>query len=66
MTLTKDEKMLCLLYGDGTKHGLEKALTAMKSELKPDEEPLLSMTETLLAKLRSLTEAQFQDLTDGM
>lgn len=27
MKLTKDEQMLVLLYGDGTKAGLEKALT---------------------------------------
>lgn len=29
MKLTKDEQMLVLLYGDGTKSGLEKALIDM-------------------------------------
>ena len=65
MTLTKDERMLTLLYGDGTREGLIRALTEMKAELQPDEEPLLSMTKTLLGKLVSMTNQQFWDLTEG-
>lgn len=63
MTLTMDEKMLVMLYGDGTRKGLEDALTTMKADLEPDEEELFSMTETLLTKLNSMTDEEFQELT---
>ena len=66
MTLTKDEHMLSLLYGDGTREGLVRALEEMKAALEPDEEELLSMTETLLGKLKSMTDARFQELTGDM
>ena len=66
MTLTKDEHMLSLLYGDGTREGLVRALEEMKAALEPDEEELFSMTETLLGKLKSMTDARFQELTGDM
>ena len=66
MTLTKDEHMLSLLYGDGTREGLVRALGEMKAALQPDEEALLAMTETLLGKLKSMTDVRFQELTGGM
>ena len=64
MRLTKDEQMLVLLYGDGTKAGLEKALTEMKGTLQPDEAELMRMTEKLLKKLRWMTEAAFQKMLE--
>ena len=65
MKLTKDEEMLILLYGDGTKAGLEKSLTEMKDTLQSDETELLRMTEQLLEKLRHMSEAAFRKLTEG-
>ena len=62
MILTKDEKMLVLLYGDGTGSGLKQALTAMKAELQPDETELCAMTENLLEKLRYMPEDAFRHL----
>ena len=47
MKLTKDEQMLVLLYGDGTKSGLEKALIDMRETLQPDEAELIKMTDWL-------------------
>ena len=64
MRLTKDEQMLVLLYGDGTKAGLEKALTEMKSTLQPDEAELMRITEKLLKKLRRMTETAFQKMLE--
>ena len=62
MKLTKDEQMLVLLYGDGTKAGLEKALTDMRETLQPDEAELMKMTDRLLKKLWHMTEPTFQKL----
>ena len=62
MKLTKDEQMLVLLYGDGTKAGLEKALTDMRETLQPDEAELIKMTDRLLKKLWHMTEPTFQKL----
>jgi len=64
MKLTKDEQMLVLLYGDGTKAGLEKALTDMRETLQPDEAELMKMTDRLLKKLRHMTEPAFQKLVE--
>ena len=64
MTLTKDEHMLVLLYGDGTKAGLEKALTDMRETLQTDEAELMKMTDRLLKKLRHMTEPAFQKVME--
>jgi hypothetical protein len=64
MKLTKDEQMLVLLYGDGAKAGLEKALTDMRETLQPDEAELIKMTDRLLKKLRHMTELAFQKLVE--
>ena len=40
MKLTKDEEMLVLLYGDGTREGLQKALMEMQKTLQADETEL--------------------------
>ncbi|MBQ9031104.1 MAG: hypothetical protein IJ106_06580 [Parasporobacterium sp.] len=65
MKLTTDEQMLVLLYGDGTKAGLEQALMEMQGTLQPDEAELNRMTEQLLRKLRHMSEAGFRKLTEG-
>ena len=65
MKLTKDEEMLILLYGDGTKAGLEKSLIEMKETLQPDETELMRMTDLLLEKLRHMSEAVFRKVTEG-
>ena len=64
MKLTKDEQMLVLLYGDGTKAGLEKALADMRETLQPDEAELMKMTDRLLKKLRHMSEPAFQRLVE--
>ena len=64
MRLTKDEQMFVLLYGDGTKAGLEKALSDMRETLQPDEAELKNMTDRLLKKLRHMSEPAFQKLLE--
>ena len=65
MKLTKDEEMLVLLYGDGTKAGLQKALTEMQKTLQADETELREMTGQLLEKVRHMSDRQFKKLTEG-
>ena len=64
MRLTRDEQMLALLYGDGTKAGLEKALMDMRKTLQMDEAELMNMTDQLLKKLRGMTEGSFRELME--
>lgn len=64
MRLTRDEQMLALLYGDGTKAGLEKALMDMRKILQMDEAELINMTDQLLKKLRGMTEGSFRELME--
>jgi predicted N-formylglutamate amidohydrolase len=57
--------MLVLLYGDGTREGLQKALMEMQKTLQADETELREMTEQLLEKLRHMSDRQFKKLTEG-
>ncbi|MBR3164663.1 MAG: hypothetical protein IKF16_00610 [Lachnospiraceae bacterium] len=65
MRLTKDEEMLVLLYGDGTRNGLISALTEMKKSLQKDEKELRGMTNGLLQKLVHMTDSEFKEAMDG-
>ena len=65
MKLTQDEEMLVLLYGDGTKEGLQKALMEMQKSLQADETELKEMTRQFLDKLRHMSDRQFGKLTEG-
>ena len=57
--------MLVLLYGDGTREGLQKALMEMQKTLQADETELREMTEQLLEKLRHMSDRRFKKLTEG-
>ena len=57
--------MLVLLYGDGTREGLQKALMEMQKTLQADETELREMTEQLLEKLRHMSDRYFKKLTEG-
>ena len=60
MKLTKDERMMALLYGDGTRTGLIRELEKMRPVLQPDEEELRDMTDRLLSKLSRMTDSEFE------
>ena len=65
MKLTKDEQMMTLLYGDGTRTGLINALKAMRSALQEDERELMGMTDGFLSKLERMTDSEFREVTKG-
>ena len=56
---THDEINLMAIYNTGTRNRLIDELTAMRKYLEPDETELLELTDSALAKLNQLTDAEF-------
>ena len=59
---TFEETNLLCIYNTGSRTGLIEALTEMRGELSPDETELLALTDSTLAKLRTMTDAEFDEL----
>lgn len=59
---TNDEMNLMCIYNTGTKEGMMDALTAMREYLEPDEKELLDLTDSVLGKLETITDADFAAL----
>ena len=62
MMFTHDEINLMAIYNTGTLAGLIKELTAMRKYLETDETELLALTDSALAKLNLMTDAEFENL----
>ena len=62
MNFTHNELNLMAIYNPGTREGLIEELTAMRKYLESDEKELLSLTDSALAKLNTLTDAEFDTL----
>ena len=66
-TLTFEETNLLCIYNPGTRQGAIEALTEMCSHLQADETELLALTDSTLAKLRAMTDAEFDKMmADGL
>ena len=53
--------LLCI-YNPGSRQGAIEALTEMRGYLTPEETELLDLTDSTLAKLRAMTDADFDAL----
>ena len=63
MNFTNDEMNLMCIYSAGSSRtGLMQKLTEMKMYLERDEVQLLSLTESTLAKLGTMTDEEFGQL----
>ena len=63
MNFTNDEMNLMWIYSAGSgRTGLMQKLTEMKKYLERDEVQLLSLTESTLAKLGTMTDEEFGQL----
>ena len=62
MNFTHDEINLMAIYNPGTREGLIAELTAVRKYLEPDETELPALTDSALAKLNQLTDAEFDAL----
>ena len=60
--LTFEETNLLCIYNPGTRRGAIEALTEMRGHLQADEDELLALTDSTLTKLRTMTDAEFDEL----
>lgn len=62
MKFTTDECNLMMLYSPGTRQGLIEALKQMKEQLTAEEKELSDLAESVLKKLASITDTDFEQL----
>lgn len=63
MNFTNDEmNLMCIYSAGGNRTGLMEKLTKMKRYLESDEADLLALTESTLAKLEKMSDAEFDAL----
>ena len=56
----EERNLMCLYNKAGTRTGLIAALEDMRSYLEPDEDELRELTDSVLAKLRRMSNAEFE------
>ena len=59
MNFNSEELMLMVLYTPGTRLGLMQELRLMQCYLMPDETALRELSETVIEKLKLMTDADF-------
>ena len=62
MSFTHDEINLMAIYNTGSRTGLIEELTAMRGYLEEDENELRKLTDSVTAKLKRMTDAEFNML----
>ena len=62
MNFDHEELMLMMLYNTGTQLGLMQELRLMQSYLMPDEIALRELSESVVEKLKLMTDAQFAEV----
>lgn len=60
MDFTFEEIMLMAIYNSGSREGLMENLARMRKYLDPDEVELLCLTDSVLEKLNTMTEEEFE------
>jgi len=58
----EEMNLVCIYNGSGTREDLIAALTEMRGYLEPDEDELRTLTDSALAKLGRMTDAEFAAL----
>ena len=62
MNFNSEELMLMVLYNPGTRLGLMQELRLMQCCLMPDETALRELSETVIEKLKLMTDADFSEI----
>lgn len=62
MNFDHEELMLIMLYNTGTRLGLMQELRLMQCYLMPDETALRELSESVVEKLKLMTDAQFSEI----
>lgn len=60
MDFTQEERMLMMIYNPGSREKLVVELETMKGQLLPGERRLLRLTDTVIGKLRKITDEEFE------
>ena len=60
--LTFEEQQLMSIYNPGTRLGLIHALVEMRTNLDKDEQEPKDLTDSTIAKLNTITDAEFCEL----
>lgn len=58
----EEQNLVCIYNSSGTRGGVISALTEMRKYLEPDEDELRTLTDSALAKLGRMTDADFAAL----
>ena len=61
MNFDHDELMLMMLYNTGSRLGLMQELRLMQCYLMPDETALRELSESVIEKLKLMTDEQFAE-----
>lgn len=59
---TNDEMKLMCIYNTGSREGLMRELREMRGYIGADQPELLTMTDSTLQKLESISDAEFAEL----
>lgn len=62
MNFTYEEQQLMSIYNPGTRQGMIQALTEMRTYLDEGERELKELTDSTIAKLNAITDAEFDTL----
>ncbi len=62
MTISYEQQQLMSIYNTGTRLGLIRTLTEMRTYLEDDEQELKALTDSTIAKLNTMTDAEFAEL----
>ena len=60
--ITNYEQQLMAIYNTGTRLGLIRALNDMRTYLDDDEQELMEATDSAIAKLNAMTDAEYESL----
>lgn len=59
---TYEEQQLMSIYNPGSRLGLIQALNEMRTYLEDDEQELKDLTDSAIAKLNTMTDAEYKKL----
>lgn len=59
---TFEQQQLMSIYNPGTRVGMIRALAEMRTYLDKDEQELKDLTDSTIAKLNTITDAEFDTL----
>ena len=60
--MTHYEQQLMAIYNTGTRLGLIQALNDMRTYLGTDQQELMDATDSAIAKLNAMTDAEYESL----